>query len=36
MGNAKDEVKAQASMTTDAIDDDGLYKGLVRSGLIRK
>jgi Cof subfamily protein (haloacid dehalogenase superfamily) len=36
MGNAKDEVKVLATMTTDAIDNDGLYKGFVKSGLIRK
>ena len=35
MGNAADEVKQHADLVTEHVDDDGLFKGLVMSGLIK-
>lgn len=34
MGNSKDLVKKEATFVTDTVDNDGLYKGLVKCGLI--
>lgn len=34
MGNASDDLKAKADMVTTAIDDDGIYNGLKKLGLV--